>query len=355
MFRIIKKLIKRWPWLFSLAQKLYPFATAISALLHWRRGVKDHILSTWSMLNGRTSIAGRPINITIEPTNLCNLRCPVCETGAGIRNRKDVNMSFEQFVIIVDKVSDHVNTLMFYFMGEPFLNGQAYNMVRYAKNKGIPWITTCTNGDLVDPEKLVHCGLDEISFQIGGMTQKTHEIYRVNSKLERVLHNLSETIRLRKAKRIKMRIMCGFILMRHNEDEVDAFYELMAKMGVDEASVIDPCVRTVEQGRMFLPSSIKHWYYDSEAFSKGLLRPRVLPQNACPWIWYSLVVLGNGDIVPCCRDPKGEYVMGNLLAQDLEEIWNAKAYVEFRKRILIDQGCISICRLCSGYPASVIN
>jgi hypothetical protein len=40
-----------------------------------------------------------------------------------------------------------------------------------------------------------------------------------------------------------------------------------------------------------------------------------VPDNACPWIYYSLAIHVNGDVVPCCRDPKGEEVMGNRSEQ----------------------------------------
>lgn len=352
---MLKRILKRYPRLYKTAQNAYPFVTVIPAILKGRRGSFDHIRSTVSMVTRSPMIAGRPMNITIEPTNICNLRCPVCETGAGILGREDANMSFEQFVKIIDQVASHTNTLMFYFMGEPFLNKQAYRMIRYAKDLGIPWITTCTNGDPVNPEKLIESGIDEVSFQIGGMTQETHETYRVNSNLERVLSNLKETIRLRRERGVRMRILCGFILMKHNEHEVLQFRDEMMALGVDEASIIDPCVRTVEQGHMFMPKDEKYWYYDIDAFKKGLLRPKVLPNHECPWIWYSLTIHVNGDVVPCCRDPKGEFVMGNLLAQCLDEIWNGERYVAFRKRILSDQGGVSICRLCSSYPVSAIK
>jgi len=28
-----------------------------------------------------------PVHITIEPTNVCNLLCPICETGKGVMTR----------------------------------------------------------------------------------------------------------------------------------------------------------------------------------------------------------------------------------------------------------------------------
>lgn len=351
----VKSFIKERPTLYAPAVRLYPFFTAFVGLMRGRRGVKDHMLSTYSLLRRSAYIHGRPMNITIEPTNICNLQCPVCETGAGVLGRKDAHMSLEQFRNIIDKVALHTNTLMFYFMGEPFLNKQAYEMIRYAKDVGIPWVTTCTNGDPVNPRKLVESGIDEVSFQIGGMTQATHEIYRINSNLERILRNLEETIRIKRETGSVIRIICGFILMKHNEHEVAEFKHRMAEIGVDEASIIDPCVRTVEQGNQYLPADRNHWYYDAEAFRRGLLRPKVLPNNECPWIYYSLAIHVNGDVVPCCRDPKGEEIMGNLLREELDQVWNGERYQEFRRRLHHDQGKIGICRLCSAYPVSQIK
>lgn len=355
MFVLIKRFVKRHPVLLALAQRTYPFLTALIALLRGRRGAVDHFKSSWSMMRKSSVILGRPMNITLEPTSLCNLKCPVCETGANLLGRKGQHMTEEQFRIIIDKIGPHTNTLMFYFMGEPFLNKHAYEMIRYAKAAGIPWITTCTNGDPVNPEKLVDCGIDEVSFQIGGITQETHQVYRVNSNLERVLKNMRETIRLKRERGSKLRVACGFILMKHNEHEKEEFLRMATEMGVDEAVVVDPCVRTVEQGHLYLPDDKRHWYYDAEAFRRGKLKPKSLPDNECPWIYYSMSIHVNGDVVPCCRDPKGQFKMGNLLEQSLDEIWNGEPYRNFRDRIHREQGKISICQLCSSYPVSTVK
>ena len=323
--------------------------------LRGRRGSGDHLKSTLSLARGSATIAGRPMNITLEPTNACNLGCPVCETGDGTLGRETGHMTFDQFRTIIDKVGSHTNTLMFYFMGEPFLNKRAYDMIRYAKDAGIPFIDTCTNGDFVDPARVVECGLDRVSFQIGGMTQETHEIYRVRSRLDRVLENLAETLRRRRERGSALRVESGFILMKHNEHEVDAFRRRMDDLGVDRASVIDPVVRTVEQGKSYLPTDRERWLYDEQAFARGVLRPKVLPDNVCPWIYYSMAIHMNGNVVPCCRDPRGTEVMGNLLTQSLDEIWNGAPYRDLRARIHRDQGSVAICNLCSSYPTSVIR
>ena len=355
MIAEIKNYLRKYPRLYRSARALYPIVTFSAAALKGRRGAKNHLLSTLSMAQQSPRVLGRPVNITIEPTNICNLKCPVCETGAGILGRADAHMSFEQFRTIVDKVAPHTNTLMFYFMGEPFLNKQAYEMIAYGKSLGIPFITTCTNGDAVNPRKLVECGLDEVSFQIGGMTQETHQTYRINSNLARVTENLRETIRLKKEVGSNLRVSVGFIMMKHNEHEVAAFRRFVKEIGADDANVIDACVRTMEQGRQYLTKDTTNWYYDVEAFRKGILRPKVLPRNECPWIYYSMAIYVNGDVVPCCRDTTGQYVVGNLLRQGLDEVWNGEPFQNYRKKLHGHQAEISICHLCSGYGVSKLQ
>lgn len=351
----IKQILRKYPRLYRSARAVYPIMTFAGAAVRGRRGAANHLLSTASMVRRSSRVLGRPVNITIEPTNLCNLECPVCETGAGILGRAGAHMSLEQFKTIVDKVAPHTNTLMFYFMGEPFLNKHAYSMIQYAKSVGIPFVTTCTNGDAVNPEKLVESGLDEVSFQIGGMTQATHETYRINSNLERVTKNLRETIRVKKELDSRLRISVGFILMKHNEHEVDEFRRFVAQIGADEANVIDACVRTMEQGQKYLTKDTTNWFYDVEAFRRGLLRPKILPKNECPWIYYSMAIYVNGDVVPCCRDATGQNIMGNLLTQELDEIWNGERFQNYRKLLHSNQSTISICRLCSGYGISKLQ
>lgn len=351
----VKKILKSWRPTYRLIFGLRALRDGVKGIFQNKRGAKEHVKSTLSFLSGSEKIMGRPMNVTIEPTNTCNLRCPICETGAGILKRKPEHMSFVNFKVIIDKLAPYTNTLMFYFMGEPFLNKHSYEMIKYAKSTGIPFITTCTNGDMINPEKLVDCGIDEVNFQIGGMTQETHQVYRINSNIERVLTNLKDTIRFRNEKKVKMRLNSGFILMKHNEHETEIFKKKLLEMGADEAIIIDPCVRTIEEGHKFLPTDKKHWQYDVSAFEKGELKPNSLPPNECPWIYYSISIHVNGSVVPCCRDPLGVQVMGNLVTESLDEIWNGEKYVKFRKKLHKDQSQLDICRLCSAYSPSAVK
>lgn len=319
------------------------------------KGYRDLALSSYSALMKSDRVLGRPVHLTIEPTNICDLRCPVCETGAGILNREKGSMSLENFKIIIDKLSEHVNTLFFYFMGEPFLNKNTYDMISYASRKGI-FVSTCTNGHFVDAKAIIESGIGEVSFQIGGLTQETHEIYRVRGNLKKTLDNLVATVEeKRRHPQSRTKISVGFIIMKHNEHEVDDFLKFAQEIGVDDAQVVSPCVRNIEQGRQFLPQDDKYWFYNRKAFEEGILRPNLVPHNHCEWLYYSTTIQWNGDVVPCCRDAQGEYVMGNIFEQDFYEIWNGERLRELRRKVNLGQANLKLCRLCSGYGVPILN
>ena len=99
----------------------------------------------------------------------------------------------------------------------------------------------------------------------------------------------------------------------------------------------------------YMPKDEKYWYYSKKAFDKGVLTPKVLPQNECVWIWNSMQINWNGDAVPCCRDPNGKHVLGNVFEDGVMRVFNGQKARDFRRRILTDQGKVDICKLCSGY------
>lgn len=296
---------------------------------------------------------GWPVSITLEPANVCNLRCPVCETGAGTLGRPPQRMRYADFVTLLDKVGPTANHLMFYFMGEPFLNPDAYKMIRYARNMGL-YVTTCTNGEPVDSEALYASGVNHVAFQIGGIRQETHERYRVRGRLEKVLDNLSRYLGEIKAKGRRPgehEVELGFIVMKHNEEEAERFRAWAEGLGIDRATVVEPCVRTVEQGRELLPEDDRYWLYDRREFEdQGHLVPkRVVKENSCPWLYHSMTIQVNGDVVPCCRDTGGNSVVGNLLEQELDEIWNGERLRAFRRKVYTSQSTVTLCDLCPGY------
>jgi len=297
---------------------------------------------------------GSPVLLTIEPANLCNLKCDICETGAGILEREKKYMKYEEFCSIIDQFDKNLKTLFFYFMGEPFLNKDAYRMIDYAAKKGIR-VSTCTNGDFVEPEKIVGSGLQELNFQIAGMTQDIQSVYRNGSNLKKVFANLEKTLELRNAAGTKMDIVPGFILMRHNEHQVPQFISYCKSLGLDKYNIIGTCARTVEQAAKYLPSDKNFRIYRDDELALGRLVPLTRPDNFCPWIYFSASIMVNGDVVPCCRDPKGKFILGNVFNEKFSEIWNNDKYQAVRRAVAKNSNDFKLCRLCPGEQAPKLD
>jgi len=307
-------------------------------------------------------VMGGPTFITIEPTNHCDLGCPVCETGAKILGRHQGHMTVENFKKILKQIRPHTNAIQLYFMGESFLNKHIYEMIALARKAGIPFVNIYSNGSVLDSGKCVQSGLNEINFNIGGMTQETHATYRINSNLERVKNNIQALSLARQKKSgaetnghpLFPKINVGMIVMKHNEHEVEQFLKEVPGWGADRAHLVDPCFRTMAQAVAMIPEDRKYWFYDEQAFEQGELKPKVIPKNRCDWIYFSSVITWDGQVVPCCHDPTGKYVMGNVFEEDFGQIWNGQKYQSFRKQIRTDQGKLSICKLCSSYPVPAL-
>ena len=330
-----------------------PVLVATSLLLKRPQGYRNFLLNMLAEKMRSPRAFGNPVSITIEPASVCHLRCPACETGAGVLGRKGGLMSYEDFVRILDKVGPGANHLMFYFMGEPFLNKDAYRMIKYARSMGL-FVTTCTTGEMIDPEALYESGMSHTSFQIGGITQETHEIYRKRGNLGEqldVLRRYVEIIRERGRKPGEHEVEMGLIVMKHNEHQIDDFHRLAEELGVDQATVIEPCVRNAEQGALFLTESDDYWLYEREIWEQEqrLVPKRFLPPNSCPWLYYSITIQDNGDVVSCCRDPQGNNIIGNLVEQPLADVWNGEKFQSFRRAVYTDQSKVSLCHGCNGY------
>ena len=357
----IKTKLRQYPGLFSKVRKVYGLKRPLPLILKGKPGALNYTKCLVSAILRKDTSWGHPIHLTIEPTNVCDQKCTICETGLGILGRKPSSMTFDEFRYILDQFDEHLRIIYFYFMGESFLNKDAYRMIRYAADKGI-YVSACTNGNRIDPEQLVRSGIADIQFQIAGTTPEVHATYRVGGDLEKALANVRETVRLKKelADELKknpypMKIGLGFILLKPNEHQVEDFNKMAKKLGVDEYQVIDPCVRTVEQGKELLPTDKTHWIYDPVYFEKGELRPRIRPQNYCEWIYSTMTIQVNGDVVPCCRDPLGKWVLGNVFDENVYDIWNGPRYRELRKAVAKRQSELKLCSLCEGYgmPALV--
>ncbi|MBI3884089.1 MAG: radical SAM protein, partial [Sphingobacteriales bacterium] len=115
---------------------------------------------------------GYPVSISFEPTTSCNLRCPECPSGLRAFTRPTGMLEQDFFRRTIDEIHQELLYLIFYFQGEPYLNPDFLDMVKYAAGKGI-YTATSTNAHYLTDEaakRTVESGLDRLIISIDGTT-----------------------------------------------------------------------------------------------------------------------------------------------------------------------------------------
>ena len=173
---------------------------------------------------------GFPTLLQVEPTNLCNLRCQVCPVTTGM-DRTSGHLDLGLFKNLIKELWRYLFLILFWDWGEPFLNPDAYKMIRYARSKEIK-VMSSTNEHLFSEgshaHDVVRSGLDVLIFSVDGITQETYERYRTRSQLAYVLEGIRRVVA--EKHRIKSKtplINLRFIVMKHNEHEIPHLKELL--------------------------------------------------------------------------------------------------------------------------------
>jgi radical SAM protein with 4Fe4S-binding SPASM domain len=142
-----------------------------------------------------------------------------------------------------------------------------------------------------------------------------------------------------------------FLVVRHNEHEVDALLKLADEIGVDEVTLKTAQVYDYEHGNTLIPENEKYARYRRKSDGTFVLKNKLL--NHCWKMWHSCVITWDGKVVPCCFDKDAKYVMGNLKEQSLETVWRSESYHRFRSSLLRSRKEIDICRNCTEGHQSV--
>jgi len=297
---------------------------------------------------------GYPSILMIEPTNLCNLQCPLCPRGADIIKREKGMMAFENFRKIIDEMGDFLLNTTLYAFGEPFMNKDIYKMIEYIKKKRI-FVRISTNGHFFskeeDRKKLIETQLDSLVVALDGASQETFIQYRKKGDFNEVVKNLKQIVHLKKESKSKLpNIELQFIVMKQNEHEIEKVKELAQEIGVDKLTLksvlLDEATHlSNEEKAKYLPTNPQYSRYVNK---ERLSKKDEINITHCSRIWFSSLILWDGSVVPCCYDFDGSHIFGNVFKENFRDIWNNERYQSFRKQVLKDKTIYKICESCSG-------
>jgi len=287
---------------------------------------------------------GSPPVVMIEPTNICNLKCPLCPTGNDTLKRTKGYMTFDVFKKIIDDIHKTAFMIVLWNQGEPYLNNDFSKMVKYASDHKL-FTLVSTNGNIgYNSEEIVRSGLDSMIVSLDGTTQETYNKYRVNGVLEKVLDNVTNIVKTRnKLKSRNPLIRWQFLVMKHNEHELEDIRKMASELGVDNLELKSVQIYSKDDVDKYLPQNPKYRRYKIEGDNFEL---KFGIKNRCRRIWTNAVVNWTGDVAICCFDKDGEYPVGNVREDDLKILWKNSNMMKIRNQILKDRKQIPICRNC---------
>lgn len=291
---------------------------------------------------------GMPISISFEPTTSCNLRCPECPSGLRSFTRNTGMLQTDFFRSTIDQLHKDLFYLVFYFQGEPYLNPNFLDMVRYAADKKI-YTATSTNAHYLtneNAERTVRSGLDRLLISIDGTTQEVYQQYRVGGRLDKVLEGARNIVHWKKKLNSKTPLVVfQFLVVKPNEHQIEDVKKLAREIGVDDvwfktAQIYD----FANDPHQLIPTLDQFSRYKKTP--KGTFFKGKMP-NQCWRLWHDPVITWDGLVAPCCFDKDAHYRMGDLKNQPFATIWKNQTYQQFRARLLKGRSQIDICSNCS--------
>lgn len=292
---------------------------------------------------------GYPISISFEPTTSCNLRCPECPSGLRAFTRPTGMLKKDFFTETIDQLHKELTYLVFYFQGEPYLNPDFLEMVKYASSKKI-YTATSTNAHYLNDaaaKRTIESGLDRLIISIDGTTQETYQQYRVGGNLNKVLEGAKNIIKWKKELKSKTPfIIFQFLVVRHNEHQIEEVKKLAREIGVDQVRLKTAQVYDYEKDpNNLIPHNSKYSRYKKD--KKGKMKFNGNNANHCWRLWHDPVITWDGTVVPCCFDKDAQHKLGSLKEQSFKQLWNNKNYQHFRSQVLQSRKNIDICANCS--------
>ena len=292
---------------------------------------------------------GIPNGLMVEPSSICNLSCPLCPTGQSQFLRENEFLSFDAFRNAIKFSKYFIEYITFWNYGEPLLNENLPEMVRYASSYLIKTqISTNGNTDNYDMiPNLMKSGLSTLIFSIDTPDEKVYSKYRSGGSYKKLIGNIRRTIEYKIGSSSRTKIVGQYLIYRGNEN-IQAMINHGKEIGFDEI-----VIKTIGIGsffkqptdayQSFIPkeSSYSRYSFDGELISKQQMK-------RCSYVWYRMVLCSDGTCLPCCRDQNSDLKLGVVANnKPLLFLWNSKKYRKLRKEISTIQKNSLMCKRCS--------
>lgn len=272
--------------------------------------------------NAPTITPGIPLNVDIELSAACNLKCPFC-----FLQNKDYKsgglMLANMAMDIIDQAKYiGVPAIKTQWRGESTIHPAFSTILEYAKSVGFLDILVNTNGNFPDGAIDGLMCATKVMVSVDSMITNTYHKMRRGGNLMRVLNNISRLL-TEGHKNIWVRRVVT------EDNRAEDFAGLVRHVFGKEVKISEHAV-----------------FERSEDTDKPTKR------TYCGYPSQRLIISHNGDIFPCCVDYFETLKLGNIKTDTLLDIWQGKRIEELRQGLKTGQfypGQCGDCRSWMGY------
>lgn len=272
-----------------------------------------------SIITKRYINIGMPWSYSIEPCNICNLKCKECVSGLGIIKRRRGSININDFQKAIDEIAPYAINLFLYFQGEPTMHPNFPAMAKYAHQKKI-FTATSTNGHYLDDntcQQIVASGLDKIIISLDGYNQDSYSAYRVGGNFNKVVEGIRNLAKAKKRLGVATPIIeVQTLVNKINETNLDTIRNIAIKNGADYHYLKTMQIENINDFPVFKTSIDKYSRYNNQNQLKKTVK-------FCNRIINSAVITIDMDVLPCCYDKDAHLILGNLRESSLSSIIKA--------------------------------
>lgn len=285
-----------------------------------------------------------PLYIMMEQTYRCNLRCPSCVHGyPKLRD----TFSFSEACmpralwdkVVLEGEKNGCPAISVHNNDEPLLVKDLADRIAFAKRHGFMDIIMTTNGTLFTEGKIkavIDAGVTRILFSIDAANEDTYDKVRVGGNYKKVIWALNKALEYRNELKSYLPIIrVSFCPTIYNQSQLQDFIG-------EYKNVVD--------------------YIDIQPYCgwKGV-NEEIKPSNAvpiqnfrCNAPWRTVIVRGNGDVLPCPNFYGAELILGNTHQNTLKTIFNSTKTKQLRREFKEGRYSHKCCQECSSNTYEVI-
>ena len=277
-----------------------------------------------------------PLQILIEPTSVCNLRCPMCfQSDKSFTVREYMGkMNLELFEKIWKQINEYcIPAVGFGSRGESFIHSNFDDIMDIVSNKKHSQLhdlkinTNATRLNEKRIRKLFDSGFNSIVVSADSENKSLYEEFRKGAKFEEVVENVSLLKHIRDTeysnKGIEIRVSGVCV---DNRQKPKPFYDFWSKYS-DNVVYVKP---------------IERW----NTYKNKLRTDQMDP---CTFLWEKMFIWHDGVVNTCDEDYKSYLSPGNIMEKNILELWNSNDMKNKRKIHLENKrNALEPCNRCSS-------